>query len=280
MAILTVNPKELSIPQLHQYLLGSVGPRPICFASTVDANGIPNLAPFSFFNVFSANPPVVVFAPNNSGRDGSPKHTYLNVKEVPEVVVNVVNYSMVQQMNVAAAPWDRGVSEFEKAGFTPLASDLIKPFRVAESPVQMECKVLEIKELGTGGGAGNLVIAEVLRIHIQSEVIGEDGKIDPARIDLVGRMGGAWYCRTTEESLFQLPQPMQPTIGYDSLPETVKNSLVLSANDIGILATLPTFPSNEDILAAKNKHGNGDLGKKAKSLIAGGCAAEALAILL
>ena len=280
MAILTVNPKELSIPQLHQYLLGSVGPRPICFASTVDANGIPNLAPFSFFNVFSANPPVVVFAPNNSGRDGSPKHTYLNVKEVPEVVVNVVNYSMVQQMNVASAPWDRGVSEFEKAGFTPLASDLIKPFRVAESPVQMECKVLEIKELGTGGGAGNLVIAEVLRIHIQSEVIGEDGKIDPARIDLVGRMGGAWYCRTTEESLFQLPQPMQPTIGYDSLPETVKNSLVLSANDIGILATLPTFPSNEDILAAKNKHGNGDLGKKAKSLIAGGCTAEALAILL
>ena len=280
MAILTVNPKELSIPQLHQYLLGSVGPRPICFASTVDANGIPNLAPFSFFNVFSANPPVVVFAPNNSGRDGSPKHTYLNVKEVPEVVVNVVNYSMVQQMNVAAAPWDRGVSEFEKAGFTPLASDLIKPFRVAESPVQMECKVLEIKELGTGGGAGNLVIAEVLRIHIQSEVIGEDGKIDPARIDLVGRMGSAWYCRTTEESLFQLPQPMQPTIGYDSLPETVKNSLVLSANDIGILATLPTFPSNEDILAAKNKHGNGDLGKKAKSLIAGGCTAEALAILL
>ena len=280
MAILTVNPKELSIPQLHQYLLGSVGPRPICFASTVDANGIPNLAPFSFFNVFSANPPVVVFAPNNSGRDGSPKHTYLNVKEVPEVVVNVVNYSMVQQMNVAAAPWDRGVSEFEKAGFTPLASDLIKPFRVAESPVQMECKVLEIKELGTGGGAGNLVIAEVLRIHIQSEVIGEDGKIDPSRIDLVGRMGGAWYCRTTEESLFQLPQPMQPTIGYDSLPDTVKNSLVLSANDIGILATLPTFPSNEEILAAKNKHGNGDLENKAKSLIAGGCAAEALAILL
>ena len=280
MAILTVNPKELSIPQLHQYLLGSVGPRPICFASTVDANGIPNLAPFSFFNVFSANPPVVVFAPNNSGRDGSPKHTYLNVKEVPEVVVNVVNYSMVQQMNVAAAPWDRGVSEFEKAGFTPLASDLIKPFRVAESPVQMECKVLEIKELGTGGGAGNLVIAEVLRIHIQSEVIGEDGKIDPARIDLVGRMGGAWYCRTTEESLFQLPQPMQPTIGYDSLPDTVKNSLVLSANDIGILATLPNFPSNEDIMAAKNKHGNGDLEKKAKSLIAGGNAADALAILL
>jgi len=171
MEFLTINPKETALPQLHQYLLGSVGPRPICFASTIDADGRPNLAPFSFFNVVSANPPVLVFAPNNSGRDGSPKHTYLNVKEVPEVVVNVVTFGMVQQMNVAAAPWDKGISEFEKAGFTPVASDLIKPLRVKESPVQMECRVIEIKEFGTGGGAGNLVMAEVLKIPPRPKLI-------------------------------------------------------------------------------------------------------------
>ncbi|MFM7764373.1 MAG: flavin reductase family protein, partial [Sphingomonadales bacterium] len=219
MDFLTINPKETALPQLHQYLLGSVGPRPICFASTIDADGRPNLAPFSFFNVVSANPPVLVFAPNNSGRDGSPKHTYLNVKEVPEVVVNVVTFGMVQQMNVAAAPWDKGISEFEKAGFTSVASDLIKPLRVKESPVQMECRVIEIKEFGTGGGAGNLVMAEVLKIHINKDFIGADGKIDQTKIDLVGRMGGSWYCRTTPDALFQLAQPMQATIGYDALPE-------------------------------------------------------------
>ncbi|MEY4003187.1 MAG: hypothetical protein RIT07_1229 [Bacteroidota bacterium] len=280
MEFLTINPKETALPQLHQYLLGSVGPRPICFASTIDANGVPNLAPFSFFNVVSANPPVLVFAPNNSGRDGSPKHTYLNVKEVPEVVVNVVSYSMVQQMNVAAAPWDRGISEFEKAGFTPLASDLVKPLRVKESPVQMECRVLEIKEFGTGGGAGNLVMAEVLKIHINKDFIGADGKIDQTRIDLVGRMGGSWYCRTTPDSLFQLAQPMQATIGYDALPDFIKNSRILSANDVGMLAALPGWPDDALQHQTKEKFGPENREENAKILVSEGNIAEALALLI
>jgi flavin reductase (DIM6/NTAB) family NADH-FMN oxidoreductase RutF len=280
MDFLTINPKETALPQMHQYLLGSVGPRPICFASTIDAEGKPNLAPFSFFNVVSGNPPVLVFAPNNSGRDGSPKHTYLNVKEVPEVVVNVVTYSMVQQMNVAAAPWDRGISEFEKAGFTPIASDLIKPFRVKESPVQMECRVIEIKEFGSGGGAGNLVMAEVLKIHINKDFIGTDGKIDQTKIDLVGRMGGSWYCRTTPDALFQLAQPMQATIGYDSLPEHIKNSQILSANDIGILAALPAFPDAEMVAFIKEKYGPETREETARKLIAEGSTSEALALLM
>ena len=280
MDFLTINPKETALPQLHQYLLGSVGPRPICFASTIDAEGKPNLAPFSFFNVVSGNPPVLVFAPNNSGRDGSPKHTYLNVKEVPEVVVNVVTYRMVQQMNVAAAPWDRGISEFEKAGFTPIASDLIKPFRVKESPVQMECRVIEIKEFGSGGGAGNLVMAEVLKIHINKDFIGTDGKIDQTKIDLVGRMGGSWYCRTTPDALFQLAQPMQATIGYDSLPEHIKNSQILSANDIGILAALPAFPDAEMVAFIKEKYGPETREETARKLIAEGSTSEALALLM
>lgn len=280
MDFLTINPKETALPQLHQYLLGSVGPRPICFASTIDAQGRPNLAPFSFFNVVSANPPVLVFAPNNSGRDGSPKHTYLNAKEVPEVVVNVVTYGMVQQMNVAAAPWDKGISEFEKAGFTPLASDLIKPLRVKESPVQMECRVLEIKEFGTGGGAGNLIMAEVLKIHINKDFIGEDGKIDQTKIDLVGRMGGSWYCRTTPDALFQLAQPMQPTIGYDALPEHIKNSEILSANDIGMLSALPAFPGAEMVANIQEKYGSENREETAKKLIAESNGAEALALLM
>lgn len=280
MDFLTINPKETALPQLHQYLLGSVGPRPICFASTIDASGRPNLAPFSFFNVVSANPPVLVFAPNNSGRDGSPKHTYLNVKEVPEVVVNVVTYSMVQQMNVAAAPWDKGISEFEKAGFTPLASDLVKPLRVKESPVQMECRVLEIKEFGTGGGAGNLVMAEVLKIHINKDFIGADGKIDQTRIDLVGRMGGSWYCRTTPDSLFQLAQPMQATIGYDALPDFIKNSRILSANDVGMLAALPGWPEVALQQQTKEKFGPENREENAKILISEGHIAEALALLI
>ncbi|NBP05403.1 MAG: flavin reductase family protein [Bacteroidetes bacterium] len=280
MDFLTINPKETALPQLHQYLLGSVGPRPICFASTIDTNGSPNLAPFSFFNVVSANPPVLVFAPNNSGRDGSPKHTYLNVKEVPEVVVNVVTYSMVQQMNVAAAPWDKGISEFEKAGFTPLASDLVKPLRVKESPVQMECRVMEIKEFGIGGGAGNLVMAEVLKIHINKDFIGADGKIDQTRIDLVGRMGGSWYCRTTPDSLFQLAQPMQATIGYDALPDFIKNSRILSANDVGMLAALPGWPDVALQHQTKEKFGPENREENAKILVSEGNIAEALALLM
>lgn len=278
-SFLTIQPESIPTPQLHQYLLGSIGPRPICFASTVDQEGRPNLAPFSFFNVFSAKPPVVVFAPNNSGRDGTPKHTYLNVKEVPEVVINIVTYDMVQKMNVSAAPWERGVSEFEKAGFTPIASDLIKPWRVAESPVQMECRVLEVKELGTGGGAGNLVIAEVIRIHVNENCIGEDGKIDQTRIGLVGRMGGAWYCKTGADNMFQLAQPMQKTIGYDALPEKIKKSQLLTANEIGMLAGVAEIPSAEMVNEMKS-HTSEDLREiECKKLLSQNRILEALALV-
>ncbi len=278
--MITIRPEEVTVPQMHQYLLGAVGPRPICFASTVNAEGNMNLAPFSFFNVFSAKPPILIFAPNNSGRDGTPKHTWLNVKEVPEVVINVVNFDIVQKMNVAAAPWEKGVSEFEKAGFTPIASDLVKPYRVAESPVQMECKVIECKELGHGASAGNLVIAEVIRMHIHESVLNEEGKIDPRKMDLVARMGGAWYCHATPENMFQLPQPMQKTIGYDALPEAIKNSTILSANDIGKMAGLLEMPHEELIAGTKALHSNTDPEHAAVQLIAEGKVAEALGLFL
>jgi flavin reductase (DIM6/NTAB) family NADH-FMN oxidoreductase RutF len=278
--IRTITPGEIPIPQLHQYLIGSVAPRPICFASTLDSNGLPNLAPFSFFNVFSANPPILIFAPNNSGKTGEPKHTLLNVKEVPEVVINMVNYEMVEKMNVAAAPWDRGVSEFEKAGFTPLNSDLIKPFRVAESPVQIECKVLEVKEMGQGGGAGNIVICQVLRMHISEDILNEEGKIDQHKIDLVGRLGGSWYSNSRNEALFQLAQPMVKTIGFDALPERAKKSNVLTANQLGQLSALTEWPS-EDIMNEANSIvviDGADVA--AAGLIEAGKLALALAVLL
>jgi len=278
--MITVKPEETPIPQLHQFLIGSIGPRPICFASTISADGKPNLAPFSFFNVFSANPPIVVFAPNNSGRDGTPKHTYLNVKEVAQVVINVVSMEMLNQMNLAAAPWEYGVSEFEKAGFTPIESELVKPFRVAESPVQMECEVIEVKEMGVGGGAGNLVICKVLRLHINENVLNNEGKIDQHKMKLVGRLGGSWYCKTDEMSLFELAQPMQKTIGYDALPAAVKISEVLSANDIGKKGCLLEWPNEMEIEAAMEQYGLGDVQATAKKLIDQGNVKEALALFM
>jgi flavin reductase (DIM6/NTAB) family NADH-FMN oxidoreductase RutF len=242
-----VDPANTPLPQLHQFLLGSVSPRPICFASTIDLEGRPNLAPFSFFNVVSVNPPVIVFSPNNSGRDGTPKQTFLNAKAVPEVVVNVVSYAMVEQMNIAAAPWEHGVSEFEKAGFTPVASDLVKPFRVAESPVQIECKVIDIKEFGVGGGSGKLIMAQIMKMHVKEEVLGEDGKIDPFKMNLVGRMGGSWYCLPERDSMFELSQPMKVTLGYDRYPEEVRLSKVLTGNDLGRLAGIQGEPTQQEL---------------------------------
>ncbi len=277
--MLVIDPKELPIPQLHQYLIGSVGPRPICFASTVDANGVPNLAPFSFFNVFSANPPILVFAPNNSGRTGQPKHTLLNVKEVPEVVINVVTESMVEQMNVAAAPWDKGVSEFEKAGFTPVQSDLVKPFRVAESPSQIECKVIEIKEMGVGGGAGNLVICQVVRIHIKDEVLNDENKIDQRKMKLVGRLGASWYSKTDDAALFELAQPMSPTLGYDGLPDYVRLSDNLNGNEIGKLASLASMPDEITLNDVSKERNLGDEWSQIKSYLNSGDYNKALALL-
>ncbi len=246
--MLTLDPKTLPIQKLHQYLLGAIGPRPIAFASTIDAEGNTNLAPFSFFNVFSANPPIMIFSPARSGRTNETKDTYKNVKINPEVVINVVNYDIVHQMSLASSPYDPGVSEFEKAGFTPLASDLIRPMRVAESPVQFECKVNEVVELGTEGGAGNLIICEVVKIHIHDEVLDENGMIDQHKIDLVSRMGGNWYCRADNNSMFEIMKPITTCgIGFDQLPQDIKNSNLLTGNDLGHLAGIEEIPNETDV---------------------------------
>ncbi|MFT5511665.1 MAG: flavin reductase (DIM6/NTAB) family NADH-FMN oxidoreductase RutF [Bacteroidia bacterium] len=242
----SIDPSSLSIPELHQYLLGSIGPRPICFASTIDSNGVSNLAPFSFFNVFSANPPILVFSPAKSGRTGATKNTHDNCKEIPEVVVNMVNYDMVQQMSLASSPYPKGVDEFVKSGFTPIKSDLVTPFRVQESPVQLECKVIEIKELGEGGGAGNLIICEVVKMHIDENIIDEKNHINPNKIDLVSRMGGNYYCRASGDALFEIPKPITSIgIGVDALPQPIRQSAFLTGNDLGQLGQLEAIPDPE-----------------------------------
>jgi flavin reductase (DIM6/NTAB) family NADH-FMN oxidoreductase RutF len=246
--MLSINPQDISIPKLHHYLLGAVGPRPICFASTVDENGNPNLAPFSFFNVFSANPPIAVFSPARSGRTGETKDTYKNVKQVPEVVINIVNYNMVHQMSLASSPYPHGVDEFVKSGFTKVASDVVKPFRVKESPVQMECIVKEVIELGEGGGAGNLVVCEVVKIHISEDVLDDNQMIDQHKIDLVARMGGNWYCRADKNSMFEIEKPLTTIgIGVDAIPSDVRNSTVLSGNNLGQLGSVETLPNETDV---------------------------------
>jgi flavin reductase (DIM6/NTAB) family NADH-FMN oxidoreductase RutF len=241
--MVSIDPKDLPVQKLHQYLLGAIGPRPIAFASTVDAEGKPNLAPFSFFNVFSANPPILIFSPARSGRTNTTKDTYNNVKVVPEVVINVVNYDIVHQMSLASSPYAPGVNEFEKAGFTALKSVNVKPFRVAESPVQFECKVNEVIELGTEGGAGNLIICEVVKIHIHDEVLDSNGMIDQQKIDLVARMGGDWYSRANAESMFEITKPISTCgIGFDALPTDIKSSKILSGNNLGYLAGIEKIP--------------------------------------
>lgn len=246
--MVSIDPKDLPVHKLHQYLLGAIGPRPIAFASTVDAEGKPNLAPFSFFNVFSANPPILIFSPARSGRTNTTKDTYNNVKVVPEVVINVVNYDIVHQMSLASSPYAPGVNEFEKAGFTALKSDNVKPFRVAESPVQFECKVNEVIELGTEGGAGNLIICEVLKIHIHDEVLDSNGMIDQQKIDLVARMGGDWYSRANAESMFEITKPISTCgIGFDALPIDIKSSKILSGNNLGHLAGIEKIPDETNV---------------------------------
>jgi flavin reductase (DIM6/NTAB) family NADH-FMN oxidoreductase RutF len=246
--MLRIDPKEVKTPVLHSYLLGAVAPRPIAFASTVDANGNPNLAPFSFFNVFSANPPIAIFSPALSGRTGLTKHTYDNIKEVPEVVINVVNYNMVQQTSLASTEYAKGVNEFEKAGFTPVPSELVKPFRVKESPAQLECKVKQVIELGTQGGAGNLIICEVVLLHISEDVLDESKNIDPRKMDLVARLGGNWYSRTHEGALFEVTKPiMNLGMGIDQLPESIRNSTILTGNNLGQLGNVEKQPSREEV---------------------------------
>ena len=243
----SIEPRDVSVGKLHQYLLGAVGPRPIAFASTIDEDGNPNLSPFSFFNVFGANPPVMIFSPARRGRDNTTKHTFENAKKIDEVVINIVNYDIVQQMSLSSTEYGEGVNEFEKAGLTMLKSDLIKPFRVAESPVQFECKVKEIIETGTEGGAGNLVICHVVKMHIKEEILDADGYIDQHKIDQVARMGGNWYTRA-REGMFEVPKPLSTLgIGVDAMPEEIRTSKVLTGNDLGKLGNVESLPQNGEI---------------------------------
>lgn len=233
---------------LHAYLLGSVAPRPICFASTVDEEGIPNLSPFSFFNVFGSKPPVLIFSPARRVRDNTIKHTLENIYATKEVVINVVNYNMVQQTSLASCEYPKGINEFAKAGFTPIASEMVRPFRVKESPVQLECKVMQVIETGQEGGAGNLVICEMLCMHIDDAILDASGKIDPNKIDLVARMGADYYCRASGSAVFEVPKPnIELGVGIDALPETIRNSSVLTGNNLGLLANCTAIPAIADM---------------------------------
>ncbi len=246
--MLTVNPKEIPTSQLHGYLLGSVTPRPIAFASTIDKDGNVNLSPFSFFNCFGYNPPLLIFSPARRGRDNTTKHTYENVLEVQEVVINIVSYSMVQQMSLASTEYPKGINEFAKAGFTEAASTLIKPPRVAEAPVSMECNVLQIVPTGTEGGAGNLVICEVILMHIKEEVLDAQGKIDPFKLDAVARLGGDWYCRVQGDAIFKVPKPLDRLgIGVDSIPASIRFSKILTGNDLGLLGNVERLPDINNV---------------------------------
>ncbi|SDX96553.1 flavin reductase family protein [Flavobacterium degerlachei] len=245
--MISIDPKSIETAKLQGYLQGSVGPRPIAFASTVDENGNPNLSPFSFFNVFSANPAILVFSPARRVRDNSIKHTLINCEATKEVVINVVNFDLVQQTSLASTEYADCVNEFEKSGLTAVASDVVKPFRVKESPVQFECKVNQIIALGTEGGAGNLILCEVVRIHIDEAILDENGSIDQYKIDLVSRLGGNWYSRSNQ-GLFEVPKPLSTLgIGVDAIPKYVKESTVFDGNDLGKLGNVEALPTTEEV---------------------------------
>lgn len=245
--ILSINPSDLPTPKLHAYLLGAVGPRPIAFASTVNEDGSPNLSPFSFFNVFSANPPIMIFSPARRVRDNTTKHTLENVQKTKEVVINIVDYAMVQQMSLSSTEYPEGENEFVKAGLTMVKSELVKPFRVGESPVQFECKVTKVEPLGKEGGAGNLIFSEVVKIHVRKDILDQDGKIDQEKIDQVARMGGNWYSRA-KLGMFEVPKPLSTLgIGVDQIPEHIRENSRLDGNDLGKLGNVETLPSSAEI---------------------------------
>jgi len=245
--MLTIDPKEISTAKLQGYLQSAIAPRPIAFASTIDKNGKPNLSPFSFFNIFSANPPILVFSPARRVRDNSIKHTLVNCQDTKQVVINVVNYDMVQQMSLSSTEYADGVNEFEKAGLTAIPSELVKPYRVAESPVQLECVVNQIIPLGTEGGAGNMIICEVVKIHINEAVLDANGVIDPVKIDLVSRLGGNWYSRANQ-GLFEVEKPLATLgIGVNAIPDFIKESPIFKGNDLGKLGNVEALPTEEEI---------------------------------
>lgn len=294
--MVTINVADLKTVELHTYLQYAVAPRPICLASTIDAEGNVNLSPFSFFNLFSSNPPICVFSPSRRVRDNTTKHTLQNLHEVPECVINIVNYEMVQQISLSSVEYAKGVNEFTKSGLTIQPSQLVRPPRVAESPVQLECVVKEIIPLGDKGGAGNLVLAEVKLIHLSEHILDANGQIDQLKTDHVARLGGDWYCRVTEESLFKVPKPnVHIGIGVDALPRHVRLSTVLTGNDLGQLGNLTSLPDDaaieewaetdaiKEILDATigDEHTRQvQLHLKAKQLIAKGKPNEALMTLL
>ncbi len=283
---MVIDPKEVHFSKVHGYLLSAVVPRPIAFASTIDIDGNVNLSPFSFFNCFGANPPILVFSPARRGRDNTVKNTYENVLEVPEVVISMVNYNMVQQMSLASAEYPKGVNEFVKAGFTEVKSTLVKPPRVDESPASFECKVLQVIKTGEEGAAGNLVVCEVILMHIKDEILGDDGKIDPFKLDAVSRMGGDWYCRASGDNLFKLPQPGNKLgIGMDHLPEAIRNSKILTGNELALLAGVEKIPDATDQLLNDQDRGAIQLGyevvhQRAQAYLKEGKVAEAWNLLL
>ena len=247
-------PKNITPFELQSVLQHSVAPRPIALASTVDKDGNVNVSPFSFFNMFSTNPPVLIFSPSRRVRGNTIKHTLENVKDVPEVVIGNVNFDMVQQVSLSSTEYEKGVNEFVKSGLTMKTADLVKPPLIAESPVNFECKVLEIKTLGTEAGAGNLVICEVLKIHIQEKFLDENGNLDQRKLNLVSRLGANWYGITSEETLFEVPKPLQNKgIGYDQLPTEIKNSKIFTGNDLGMLANIEVLPTG-NFYSDENKH--------------------------
>lgn len=241
-------PKEMPLGKLHQYLLGSIAPRPIALVSTISKEGLPNLSPFSFFNIFSTNPPMVIFSPARRGRDNTTKHTYENAKEIAECVINIVNFDIVEQCNLSSTEYAKGVNEFIKSGLSPVSSDFVRPFRVKESPVQLECLIKQVIELGYEGGAGNLILAEVVCMHIKDEILDETQNIDPHKIDLVGRMGGEWYCRASGSGIFEIEKPNSKLgIGIDQIPSDIRNSVILSGNDLGKLGNCAELPNETDV---------------------------------
>ncbi len=240
-------PKDCTVQQMQALLSSAVAPRPIAFASTIDAEGNPNLSPFSFYNIFSSNPPILIFSPSRRVRDNTTKHTLQNVQDVPEVVINVVHYGMIQQMSLSSTEYAKGVNEFDKSGLTMLKSELVRPFRVAESPIQMECKVIEIKPLGQDKGAGNLVICKVLKLHVSDEVLNIKGEIDQEKLDLVARGGGSYYIRA-KDGFLEIPKPLRTLgIGIDALPEELRNSTILTGNDLGLLGNVEALPTQNEI---------------------------------
>lgn len=287
--MISLDPKEEKTARIHAIMLGAIAPRPIALASTLGENGIPNLSPFSFYNCFGAKPPILIFSPARRVRDNTTKHTLQNIMINSEVVINAVNYEMVNQISLASSEFLEGVNEFEKAGLTAIPSVLVKPFRVKESPVQFECRVKEVIATGTEGGAGNLVICEIVMIHVKESILNEAGKIDPYKIDLVARMGDDWYCRANGDSLFEVEKPHSKIgIGVDSIPKEIRNSPILTGNDLGKLGNVESLPTREEIEKYKADFNSSSLFLQdekqrhefAKNLLTLGKAEEAWKVLL